>query len=421
MAEWDVVDAKPAAPTEEATGGEWSVAKEAPKGKPTWEDFKGALKSDAMRLLGQVKEIPRIPQKVGEASERMRLKGEYNPAPFVEAAGLVSPTGVATRAAIPAVKAGSAAGIDLIEKAYTQAYDTLKNLDVSMKRSAVHNLHNEIVSAMEGEQFADFLFPKTARAVGRLLESKSYDPPVAHLENVRKLLNRIIDKDLHSRTADELPAAMFAKNKLTSYMAKLPDQDLVGGDAAGIKEIIKAARGNYAAAARSEEIRIARELAESQADRTGKGANLNNKIRQKIGSIRDDIIKNGKQGWSDEEIAQMDRIINGTTVGNTGRLVGTFGPKHPITGWGPAIGSFFAGDMGLGAGILGTGHVAEQLGEASTRRQVGKLDELVRSRAPASQVMPKTGPTIQDLIGTPQGQAVIRSLLMQLGQQKAAQ
>lgn len=230
------------------------------------------------------------------------------------------------------------------------------------------------------------------------------------------MLNRIIEKQ-----NDELPAAMFAKKQLTKYMANLPDQDLVNGSSAGIKEIINAARGNYAAAARSDEIRTARELAESQAERTGSAANLNNKIRQKIGAIRDDIIKHGKQGWTDEEIAQMDRIIKGTVVGNTGRLVGKLGPKHPITGWGPALAGLLSGDMGLAGGLLATGHIAEKIGEASTKRQVGKLDEMTRARAPASAAMPKKEPTIQDLIGTPQGQAVIRSLLMQLGQPKAAQ
>src|SRR6185437_7641069 len=89
---------------------------------------------------------------------------------------------------------------------------------------------------------------------------------------------------------------------------------------AKVSSIWSDARGNYAAALRSERLSTAVEKAELQAGGANSGQNIDNATRQQIKSILNS--PKSRRGYSGEELRQMQRIVQGTFAGDAARYIG---------------------------------------------------------------------------------------------------
>lgn len=147
-----------------------------------------------------------------------------------------------------------------------------------------------------------------------------------------------------------------------------------------VGKILTAIRGNYSKLKQSEMITTGAEDAARGAQSSGMGANLDNKLRQLLKSIR----KNPKSmsGISKEVTKEMDKVIKGGAITNLARMVSRFGPQHPLTGWG------IAGIEGIKHGAvlpmmtLAIGHAAQKIAEHSTKKGLRKIDEMIRRESP---------------------------------------
>jgi hypothetical protein len=190
-----------------------------------------------------------------------------------------------------------------------------------------------------------------------------------------------------AKTRNPLAATMVI-HSLDDFVGAIPKGDILRGDPAKVAAIWNEARGNYAAAMRSEKIGGAVENAELQAGSAHSGQNIDNATRQQIKAI----LKNPKarRGYSDEELAQMRRIVVGAFTGDAARYVANLAGKGGGLGAVAAAsaGAYSGGQVGgpIGAIIGGAtpiiGYAFGKLSNAITAKEVAKLDTLIRSRSP---------------------------------------
>jgi hypothetical protein len=136
---------------------------------------------------------------------------------------------------------------------------------------------------------------------------------------------------------------------------------------------------------RSETVQNELDTAHRNAAVANSGRNVDNAQRQRINALTKSERKS--QGFNDDELAQMDRVIFGTAAGNTMRTVGN------MLGGGGGLGAAIVGGVGatfnpfLAATPL-AGALLKKGADFSTLRQIKALDEMVRSRSPLAQEMP---------------------------------
>ncbi len=147
------------------------------------------------------------------------------------------------------------------------------------------------------------------------------------------------------------------------------------------------AKGNYAAAMRSQDVLRATKVAADRAGSTYSGLNIDNTTRQEIRKILDNPKR--VRGFSDAEKAQMEKVVRGTWTGDLPRWIGNM-----LGGGGgfPSILAYGAGEMASGNVMGGlalplVGYVFKRLGNVITSNRVAELSKMIRSRSPLAAQM----------------------------------
>lgn len=334
-----------------------------------------------------------------------------------ELAAVASPVPAATRAgagifgvpisprAVPVVPTREA-----LEQASTSGYDQARGLGVEVRPQPISDLGMRVGSQLNEMGVQSELAPKTFSILGKLA-----DPPaesVATLGNIEALRRSLghAAKDFANPT--EQLAAKTAQRAIDDYLAALPAQDVVRGPAAEASKILSQARGNSAAAFRSE--RITDDVlyaANLNAGSTYSGKNLGNATRQRIKSL---LLSDKKSaGYSADEIAQMEQIVQGTGLGNASRTAGN------LLGGGGGLGGMVSAAIGgaatapyggVGAAAPLVGMALKKLSDRSVDSQVRILDELIRSRSPLAQELTAANMAVPQEVA-PQTAAIVRLLL----------
>lgn len=219
--------------------------------------------------------------------------------------------------------------------------------------------------------------PTTGNAPATFAEVKNLYPPqgvqavkVDDLRATRRALN-ITAKQIDPATFKPTPDAEAAQHAIGHLDAFI---DTIAPE-------LKTANANYAAAKSADRLDYRMAKAEHRAARTGIGGNLENVMRQEADKIPN-------RGLTADEQAARDRIVLGTGTRNALRVAGKAGVDGGLS---------LA--LHLGSGIMsggGTvpitvgGTIARKLGEHLTKRDMGKLSEQIRSRAPLAQALANT-------------------------------
>lgn len=273
-----------------------------------------------------------------------------------------------------------------LKSAASQGYDTARNMGVDIKPEAVANTAQTLAANLEKDGINAKLAPKTFGIIKELSAPPAGSvSTIANLETARRSLGHA-GQDFLNPT--EKMAAGRAIQHLDDYLGNIPQTDVLAGDAPAASKVLEEARANYAAGKRSEQINGETEIADRNAAAANSGQNIGNAVRQRFNAI----LKSDKksQGFNDAEISQMERAVRGTALGNTARIGGN------LLGGGGGLGSVAsaavgAGSLGpIGAAAPALGYGLKKLSDASVMRQVRKLDEMTRARAPLSQSMSTT-------------------------------
>lgn len=359
------------------------------------EGFKKAVGSDPVGVAGDVGLAltgagglaARAPGVIGKVGDIARAAGDainpiMGPAKAVGAA-----VGEAKRLGAEVVAPTTEELHDAAEAAYKDP--SIKKLAV--RPSAVKQWKEELTIALNNEGFNDLLAPRTFGTLSGLDKAPGGATVTGQgFDTLRKMLRRAASVP----DATERAAASRAIESLDDFLGNIPKRAVLHGDPAKVSATLTEARGNYAAAKRSEEIESALDRATLQAGSANSGMNLDNATRQRIKDILNSDKR--KRGFSKDELAQMRRIVVGTRVQNAARRAGNMmggggGLGSTIlSAVGGAGGAMVAHGPGAALGVVipqAVGYGLKKLSAAMSQADVRKLQEIVRARSPLGDQM----------------------------------
>lgn len=355
----------------------------------------GAI-TNAATLPGDVyagKVDPNSDEGMRRATDMGALLSGVNPAVRSGDAWLPGPKGVGSRAPVNPPTTGE------LYDAASAGYKQARNLGVQYTASSVLDAMGKAQSDLEADGILAENAPSTFRTLKGLTtppDDPTVTAPFTGIEAARQSLNHI-RRDNPGTTEATAAARVIAS--IDSYLENDGPQNAVAGPAASVAAIAKDARGNYAAASRSDKLtgRVDQPgdtagIADAAALRAGasnSGFNGDNAIRSRVVSL----LLNKKQlaGYSADEIAALRQVAEGTATRNVVRWVGNFlggggglGAAL-LSGGGAAVGAMQGGAEGAAIGAtLGpvVGASAKELGSMLTRRALNQADQTVRARSP---------------------------------------
>jgi hypothetical protein len=332
---------------------------------------------------------------------------DLTPADTLSAAALASPVNPAFRAgdrAIPGMagrettKPAPAPQATALREVSGKEFDAFRASGANVKVEAARGFAQTARGTLEKD---GFLAPdaKSTYNVLRMLEGgpKGSHLSPAGIHSARKALGRIAGN--YANPTDQAAASSVIK-MLDEFFQTVPAAGFVDRTAAGQAEaargLFKDARGNWAAAERSDTLTGKVHAAELRAAAANSGRNLDNSIRQRLAGIA--ITPSQGRGFTQGEIGQVEGAVKGTRGMNAARIGGN------LLGGGGGLGSVVSGAVGgagaaaitgnplgalLGAAVPATGWALKGLENKLARKAVGKIDEATRSRSPLAEKQPR--------------------------------
>lgn len=340
--------------------------------------------SDAFTLPGDVYAgRTQVPSKAGGVPGSAPLDSPEGQ----EGASRIANMALLTSPMVP--KAGSAAMAavtptrEAIHDAAVQGFDQAKNMGVDIAPAAVKDIGAKLEAQLQQKGILEEHAPATYATIKRLQNPPSGSvSTISDLHNLRQAFGNAAG-DI-TKPKDALAGSM-GKSLVDDFLSAIPEKAVLAGDAPAASATLKDAIGNYAASARSEDVGARLTRAERQAAKSGSGSNIDNAIRQKISAILD--VPSRTRGFSPEEIAQMEEVVRGTTLGNIARKVGKLGVSDGLSLLLHA--GMAAGTGGATIPIAAAGTASRKIAEMMTQRGANKLDEMIRARSPLAQSGPE--------------------------------
>ena len=311
-----------------------------------------------------------------DRSAKLAMATPLKPAPGgLAARPIVADEALTANVAKPPVAAPSTAELKTAAKAGFESAP-VKELEVAPR--AISEFGQGIRTKLNEAGIDENLAPKTFAIIGKL-ETVPADAAAVTGSNLQSL-RRTFQMAAGSPDKTERLAASRVIEAIDEFIPNVAARDILSGDPKAAAKAWAEARGNYAAAMRSEDIAKAIIKAQRQADAAGSGANIDNATRQQFKAILNSDKRS--RGFNAEELEAMEAAVRGTTWGNFARLVGKAAPTGIVSG-ALSGGAGFAAGGPLGGILLPiAGLIGKRAGDRSTAAQIATLDELVRSRAP---------------------------------------
>lgn len=256
--------------------------------------------------------------------------------------------------------------------------------------------------------------PKVFSAIDELKTAAAEGRPstVADLDNVRQVLgNAAKEKDITGQPTRQAVAASRAVGHIDNFLPSLQQPQLLAGDAAKANSILDAARQNWGAAKRAEQVQTLAKNAEINAASSHSGANIQNATKQAFKPL----MKNNYQkasGFNDAEKEALAGIVKGTFTGHAARFAGN------LLGGGGGLGMLAGAGAGYEAGGVpgalagaAVGKAFKAIGNRSTFNAVQRLDSLIRSRAPEAVRIAAQNPQLATVL-PPTSMRMLRTMIL---------
>jgi hypothetical protein len=309
-----------------------------------------------------------------------------------------------------------------LKAAGSAGYNAARDMGVDFRSRAVADMAATVRAGLEADGVLNELAPKSFSILSKLESPPANSvAPLSGLDAARKAL-RNAAQDFSNPT--ERLAASRIISALDRFTENPDPAAVVAGPAVSAGERLAAARGDYAAAKRSEQLAGIGDAADLRAASANSGRNLDNATRQRIASL---LLKpKARAGYSPEEIAAIEKISTGNWGRNRVRDVGN------LFGGGGGLGQMLTTAAGAVPGVMvgspeaaGVGAVAapmvgvgaKSLANALTRRALERADELVRQRSPLYRARGAAAPS--EAAPTAGREAILKALLLQLQSQRA--
>lgn len=334
----------------------------------------------------------------GVSSVRDAYEGNIAPDEMVpramEAATLMSPASVATRAGVgvmgaPITKRSRPkppTAAELFGEG-DKLFKAMRESGVDYSSQAVRKWADDVINSLNREGMWDETAPATIKTLQRLL-----NPPkgsVANIDNLAALRRALTEIGMAGGTDGK--AAREARAALDLFIARTPENGVVAGRAGDAARLLEEANANWSAGKRRgkiDQIIYDKELSASAAN---SGQNTGNSLRQGTKALL--TANQGKRvaGFSPEEKAALEGVVKGTPAANITRSASN------VLGGGGGLGSVVSGGAGslpgfmLGSPTLATvgafaapvaGNVLKRGSNAMTRKALQQAGDLVSTRSP---------------------------------------
>jgi hypothetical protein len=341
-------------------------------------------------------------------------------------AGFISPVSPASRGAgvmgmmkQPEVEAPSA---DALRAAASAGYDKARNLGVDYSSQSVADLAGGLRASLEKDGILDKLAPKSFGILDTL--AKPPEGSVAGLQGIEAARRAFGNAARDFNNPTEQLAAKRIIEGLDDFISKADPASVVAGPASEAAGILQNARGNYAAAKRSDLLTGREELADLRSVAANSGRNYDNSMRNRLV----DVLAKPKlgAGFNDAEQAAIEQVIRGDPLRNSTRdianlLGGGGGMGNFLTaGAGSVAGAAIGGPVGAGVGFVAgaaPGVAAKGVQNALAKRAFNALEEGVRKRSPLYEELLRNTP--MEAVA-PDARAALVKFLMGLEAEKAA-
>lgn len=287
---------------------------------------------------------------------------------------------------------------------------------------------------VQQELFDGGVHPVDAPGTFTKLKALEDAPPDAiftasNLQSLRESLQATA-QNFNPQAAKDQLAASRAIKAIDQFLPTIAEKDVLAGNPATTAALSERGRGDYAAAMRSNDLTGTLDRAttgilersEGRAQAANSGRNLDNTIRSKVEAL----LEKPKEvsGFSDAEIAALEKVRDGGAGRNTARYIGN------LLGGGGGVGQ--SGMAAIGAGLGGTaggipgaviggvvpavvGAGSKAIANALARRDLRGVDELVRTRSPLYEER-AANPNMS--VSTPEGRAALIRALMAMDEQR---
>ena len=401
---------------------------------PISRDAGGNISFDSNAgLLGLAKRAFTLPGDVYTGKTPILVDGRYNPDLInrsMELAGLISPVN-------PAMRAGELMGSRVLPQRVATpsakqlkavggaGFDEARQSGLEFHPEAVAGMANNLRSALEAKGIIAERAPDTHALLNRLTSPPAAAPDSRTFSTIDNLMSSReafaeVARDYGAKGADRLAATRsiraiddFLENPRPASIAAsgVADPSVVGA-------IQKAARGNYAAAQRSNTLTGdldkattgILERAENRAQATNSG-NLDNAIRQRSASLLEKPRE--ISGYSNAEIAALEKVLQGGPARNAARYVGnpSLARQAVTAGLGAVAGGAMGDSTGAAIGAAAPtaiGAFAKMVENWLAKRSLGQADDIVRQNSPLYRSMQASAP--RAVVNLDRDAAVLRAL-----------
>jgi hypothetical protein len=292
-------------------------------------------------------------------------------------------------------RAAVAPAAEALHSAGAAGYDLARNSDVALRGDVVGKWAERMQLALRRKGLFDTQnnAPNTHAILGDLAKNAGDGTSLTAADylNLRQALQQ------HAQgfnNGQDSKAATLALKTLDKFWDTASPQAFMAGTPAeigGVRSAINNARGNFAAGYRSDTISGKVHEAELRSAAANSGKNFDNTLRQRLAGVA--LSRKQNSGFTPEEIAATEGIVQGTKPMNATRNVsnilgggGGMG-RALVTGMGiaPGVATGDIKSMALGLGLPATGWALKKAENALTRREVNKLDNMLRLRSPLGQ------------------------------------
>lgn len=316
----------------------------------------------------------------------------------------VSPGSVGSKLLTPKIPTA-----EELRAAAKSGYDSIRASGVDYAPHAVKGFADDLANSLNAESRIAENNPE----LFALLKKIQNPPPgasgarLSDLDALRQRLGDIAGSPDRGKSA----AATIAIKRLDDFLENPDPSHLVAGAspatgstlpsvpgsdatrlAAEAAQTLRDARGNSAAAFRSDKITGLQDAAEYRAAAANSGQNIDNAIRQRLAGI---LIKDKEgRGFSPAELDKIESIVFGSKGANASRTIGNMlggGGGFPAAINAIAGGTTAAVASGnpwmalTGAVLPAVGYGAKAVENSLSKSQVRALDEALRSRSPLYQ------------------------------------
>lgn len=262
----------------------------------------------------------------------------------------------------------AASALDAVTKKGS-LYQKAKEAGVVVSSGSMERLSEKLSKTSKEFGFLPKLLPKVSAALDEFAAHKGKDLTLQELDNLRKVMR--VAGGSNERAERNLASKLI--NEIDDHIDKLSQADLIQGSKKG-GAILKEARELWTRKRKGELIEDAINKARYQA------SGFENGLRTQIRSILNSDKK--RRGFSQEEIAAMERVVLGTTKENIAKLIGRMAPNEgQATSYigmmlGISLGTLLGGPIGAVAAPI-IGMAGRKAAQKMTRGNVNDLKRLI--------------------------------------------